>query len=186
MPSLIGTDANAGHPAWETRTVSPLIQLAYDIHDTLSFRTSWTHVKSCYQSQPSSSSHILDLFEYPAEKERHASGTECVSVSTNSWELSFPRIIGPFPPPTTKILNIYTVMGYGPFRSGPIMVGETAGDGVYVLKFKSAGTMQWIKLDIGQYLDPSTRNVGYHIWRFDFSLGRLFIHSNDALHVIYY
>lgn len=66
------------------------------------------------------------------------------------------------------------------------MVGHTAGEGLYVLRTEKGGGTNWIYLDLASVFSPNTKDFADKIWGFDMPSGRLFVHRDGKLHVLYF
>lgn len=66
------------------------------------------------------------------------------------------------------------------------MIGETVGEGFYVLRTEKNDRMNWLHLSLPSSIDPTLKTAEVGIWGFDMTGGRLFLYLKDKLHVFYY
>ncbi|KZS87865.1 hypothetical protein SISNIDRAFT_490672 [Sistotremastrum niveocremeum HHB9708] len=177
---------------WSYAMETPVHTFAYRSGATISYNAhsynSLFRTMTSAMPQPSSTSNVIEAVEH---RLKHISGDELAYIEhtlvlPDTWEMRSTMLESPLPPKHFKVLKIRgTQMRYSDY-AGLLMIGDTAGEGLYVLRTEKSGGMNWIHLDLSSVFEHGMRNVGEKIWGFDMSSGRLFVHYENELHVLYY
>lgn len=112
---------------------------------------------------------------------------ERLSLSPNPWSIRS-TILQPAagPPPNFEILRVRGTQERYSSHAALIMIGETVGEGFYVLRTEKNDRMNWLHLSLPSSIDPTLKTAEVGIWGFDMTGGRLFLYLKDKLHVFYY
>ncbi|KZS87852.1 hypothetical protein SISNIDRAFT_460468 [Sistotremastrum niveocremeum HHB9708] len=137
--------------------------------------------------QPSSISGTLEVLQYSMSVETGLTRVKQLSISPTDWSTRSTIIESAVPPSNFIVLKVRGTQDRHSSHAVIMMVGSAAKDGLYILRTeRCGGGVRWIYLSLPSSLEPWMATIQTRVWGFDMSLGRLFVHFEDKLHVIQY